>query len=178
MAKVNIKLGTTLIQMYDGAPENLDAFLDAVTRLNDTVTADFAAATAAAKEAANITVVRFIKTRLTGAARQVIADINDLQGILDAIKEHCSSKITSDNIIAKLKALKQKDSVATFCNDVEKLTSQLKSCFIKEDIPLQRASQMATKKGVETLINGVRNNDIKIILKAGNFKVKQYCKQI
>ena len=78
MAKVDIKLGTTLVQMYDGAPENLDAFVDAVNLFYDTVENDFAASTAAQQAAAKVTVVRFVKSRLTGVARQVIAEANDL----------------------------------------------------------------------------------------------------
>ncbi|XP_062535414.1 uncharacterized protein LOC134204644 [Armigeres subalbatus] len=169
MAKVDIKLGTTLVQMYDGAPENLDAFIDAVNLFNDTVVNDFAASTAAQQAAAQVTVERFVKSRLTGVARQVIAETNDLQGILDAVKQHCESKITSDNIAAKLKAVKQKESAESFCNTVEQLTAQLRSVYVREQIPVNRANAMATKKGVEALIDGVRNNDTKIILKAGTF---------
>ncbi|XP_058813587.1 uncharacterized protein LOC131677667 [Topomyia yanbarensis] len=169
MAKVDIRLGTTLVQMYDGAPENLDAFIDAVNLFNDTVVNDFAAATAAQQAAAQVTVVRFVKSRLTGVARQVIVGANDLQGIFDAVKQHCESKITSDNIIAKLKAVKQKESAESFCSAVEKLTAQLRSVYVTEQIPINRANTMATKKGVEALIDGVRNNDTKIVLKAGTF---------
>lgn len=169
MAKVDIKLGTTLVQMYNGAPENLDAFIDAVNLFHDTVENEFAASTDVQQAAARVTVVRFVKSRLTGVARQVIAEANDLQEILDAVKQHCESKITSDNIIAKLKTLRQKESAESFCSDIEKLTAQLRTVYVREQIPLNRANTMATKKGVEALIDGVRNNDTKIILKAGTF---------
>ncbi|XP_055527412.1 uncharacterized protein LOC129720025 [Wyeomyia smithii] len=79
MAKVDIRLGTTLVQTYDGAPENLEAFIDAVNLFNDTVTNDFANATAPQKEAAQLTVLRFVKTRLAGVARQVITDAINLE---------------------------------------------------------------------------------------------------
>lgn len=72
-------------------------------------------------------------------------------------------------MIAKLKTLKQKDSAENFCNEVEKLTSQLKSIYIREQIPVDRAHAMATKKGVETLINGTKTDETRIILKAGTF---------
>lgn len=107
------------------APENLDAFIDAVNLFRDTVENDFAASTSVQQAAARVTVVRFVKSRLTGVARQVIAEANDLQEILDAVKQHCESKITSDNIIAKLKTLRQKESAESFCSDIEKLTTQL-----------------------------------------------------
>lgn len=167
--KVDVKLGTTLIQMYDGAPQHLDAFIDSVNLFNDTVQSDFAAATAAQKQTAQVTVVKLVKSRLTGVARQVIAGADDLQGIIDAVKQHCESKITSDNVLAKLKATRQKDSIETFCNEVETLTTQLKSCYVREEIPANRANTMATKKGVEALISGSKNTDTKLILKAGTF---------
>lgn len=169
MAKVDIKTGTSLIAMYDGAPENLNAFLDAVSLFQDLVNADFAAASQAAKDAAQATIIRFVKTRITGLARQVIAELNDLQEILDAIKNNCGSKVTSDNVVAKLKALKQKDSTESFCNKVEELTVQLRTSYIKEKIPMDRANIMATKVGIETLISGIKNTETKIILKAGQF---------
>lgn len=136
---------------------------------NDTVENEFNAATAAQKQAAQVTVVRFVKSRLTGIARQIIADADDLEAIINALKQHCESKITSDGTVAKLKALKQKDSIETFCNEVENLTSQLKSCYVREQIPVDRANTMATKKGVEALVIGIKNTDTKLILKAGSF---------
>lgn len=48
--------------MYDGTPENLDAFVDAATLLKDYVAADQVA-----------TAVRFLETRLTGKARLGLA---------------------------------------------------------------------------------------------------------
>lgn len=113
--------------------------------------------------------MNFVKSRLTGVARQVIAGINDLPGILTAVRQHCEYKITSDNLLAKLKAVKQKDSTEAFCNEVEKLTTQLRSCYLREEIPAARANTMAVKKGVEALITGIKNTDTKLILKAGTF---------
>lgn len=167
--KVDIKLGTTLVQMYDGAPGNLEAFIDAVTLFNDTVENEFNGATADQKQAAQVTVFRFVKSRLSGIARQVVTGSNDLQAIMDALQQHCESKVTSDGLVAKLRALKQKDSIETFCNEIENLTSRLKSCYVKEQIPVDRANIMATKKGVESLISGIKNTDTKLILKAGSF---------
>lgn len=166
---VDIKLGTSLVPVYNGTPEHLESFVDAVNLFSDTVVNTFAGATADQQAAAQVTVTRFVKTRLTGVARQVIAEANDLQGILNAVKQHCEPKTTSDNIIAKLKAVKQKDSAESFCNEVEKLTAQLKATYVREQIPLDRASIMATKKGVDALIDGTKSSDTKIILKAGTF---------
>lgn len=170
MPSVDIKLGTALVNTYDGSPEKLDSFLDAVTLFADTTEAEYASATAAQKEAAQVTLVRFVKTRLTGVARQVIGELNNLQEILDIIKLRCATKATSDSILAKLRAAKQTSSTENFCENLEKLTNDLKYAYITEKIPQDTAEKMSTKRGVEALINGLKNSDTKLILKAGNFE--------
>lgn len=115
MPTVDIKLGTALVNTYDGSPNQLKAFLDAVALFADTVEAEFENATAAQKAAAQVTVVRFVKTRLTGEARQAIGELNDLQQIVDEIKSRCASKITSDGIVAKLKVVMQNTTSKNFC---------------------------------------------------------------
>lgn len=169
MPTVDIKLGTALVNTYDGCSEKLNAFIDAVALFNDTVDAEFAAATAAQKTAATETVFKFIKTRLTGNARQAITGAQNLNEVLTKIKNQCASKITSDNLKAKLGALKQKGSLDEFCDQVEQLTLRLTSTYIDEEIPMVKANQMATKSGIETLINGVNNHETKLILRAGTF---------
>ena len=169
MPIVDIKLGTSLINTYDGCPDNLNTFLDAVSLYKDTVNTEFAAATAEQRAAADTTVFKFIKTRLTGIARQIINGANSTDEIVLKLKEQCSPKITADSLRAKLKAAKQKGNLTQFCEEIEQLTSRLASQYIDETIPANKANQMATKAGIETLINGITNPEAKIILKAGNF---------
>lgn len=106
---------------------------------------------------------------MTGIARQAIGELNETQAMLDANKTRCASKTTSDNILAKLKSVKQSSTTENFCDAVEKLTNDLRSAYITEKIPQDRAEIMATKRGVETLISGIKNSDTKLILKAGTF---------
>lgn len=56
-----------------------------------------------------------------------------------------------------------------FCKEVEKLTQQLAATYIDETIPTDKAMQMATKSGIESLINGIDHADSKLILRAGTF---------
>lgn len=169
MAKVNIKTGATLINMYDGNPKNLDAFLDSVALFVDIVNNENAAASQAAKDAANATTLRFIKTRLTETARQSIPENANLDQLIDALKTNCSSKTTAENVLAKLKNTKQTSSTEDFCTEVEKLTQELKSIYIRNRIPGDVALQMATKCGVDALIAGTKNSETKTILRAGTF---------
>ena len=169
MPKVDFKLGTSLVQTYDGSPENLNTFVDAVILFRDNTLEEFQEATVAQIATANETLLKFIKTRLTGTARQAISSAQNLDEILNTLKEQCGSKINSDNIKSKLGTLKQKGSIDDFCEQVEKLTLTLATTYINESIPANKANQMATKQGVDTLINGISNNDTKIILRAGKF---------
>lgn len=169
MAKVNIKTGATLINMYDGNPKNLDAFLDSVALFVDIVNNENAAASQAAKDAAKATTLRFIKTRLTETARQSIPENANLDQLIDALKTNCSSKTTAENVLAKLKNTKQTSSTEDFCTEVEKLTQELKSIYIRNRIPGDVALQMATKCGVDALIAGTKNSETKTILRAGTF---------
>lgn len=170
MPTVDMKLGTSLVNTYDGSPGQLSAFVDAVELFSDTVDTTFNAASAAEKATAQATVVRFVKTRLTGKARQAIGELNDLQQIIDAIKLRCGAKISADGVLAKLKAARQTSSTEIFCETVEKLTNDLRSAYINENIPADTAEKMATKRGVEALANGIKNPDTKLILKAGTFE--------
>lgn len=86
MPTVDIKLGTTLVHIYDGSPDNLHSFLDAVALFSDTVNAEFAEATADQNTAAMETVFKFVKTRLTGVARQSITGARNLTETLDKLK--------------------------------------------------------------------------------------------
>lgn len=169
MPKVDIKLGTSLVQTYDGSPDNMLAFLDAVELFSNTVEDEFTGSTAELKAAARETVYKFVKTRLTGKARQVIVGVENITQLIAKIKEQCSSKVNSDQIRAKLKALKQKGSINDLCDEVEKLTLQLATKYAEEKIPIDKANQMATKCGIETLINGTTSSDCKLVLKAGSF---------
>lgn len=169
MAKVDLKTGTALVDTYDGSPEKLDSFLDSIRLFSDLVNSTNADASAAAKTAAQTTVTRFIRSRLSGTARQAVPENANFDQIIAALKEHCSSKITAENILAKLKNVKQTTSTESFCEEVENLSSKLKSVYISKQIPIDVATQMATKSGIDALISGSKSKDTKLILKAGTF---------
>lgn len=169
--RVDLKLGTALVQVYDGTAEHLTTFLDAVNLFNSSVVDTFVEATAVQKAAAAATVIQFVRTRLTGKARQAVTDNEPLEETLAAVKNHCASKVTADNVIAELKTLKQSDNMIDFCQKVEKITDQLKSAYLRDNIPNQTAEKMSTKSGLDTLIRCAKSNELKTILKAGTFKL-------
>lgn len=159
----DIKTATGLIQKYDGSATELDAFIDSVNLL--------AEITAAAHTA---TAIKFIKTRISGKARSALpANPQTFDEITDAIKQVCQDTETPDSIIAKLKATQHKGDKQKFCDEVETLSQKLSTLYINNNIPADVAKKMATKAGVEALINGVSNSELKIILKASEFETVQ-----
>lgn len=113
--------------------------------------------------------IRFLKTRLFGKARSAVPpNAQTFQVITGAIKQVCKSE-TPDSILAKLKATRNKGDRQKFCEEVEILSQKLSSLYIENTTPADVANKIATKAGVDTLINGVSNTEIKIILKASEF---------
>lgn len=153
------KTATSLVQPYDGSVAGLDAFIDASNLLLEIIQAG-------EEEIA----AKFLRTRLTGKARIGLPnEAITIPLIIQDVKNRCQDKTTPESIIAKLKAIKSKQSNQKFCEEVENLTIQLKNVYIESKIPADVASKMSTKIGVEALINGVSNPDVKLILKAGTF---------
>ncbi|XP_055644655.1 uncharacterized protein LOC129780413 [Toxorhynchites rutilus septentrionalis] len=157
-AMFDLKTATALIQPYDGSPAGLDGFVDSVNLLTE-LTA----------QAHLGIVLKFVKTRLSGKARSAVpADVASMEALLDLIKQNRASKESPESVTAKLKALKPKGDSDKFLEDVEKLTTELTSLYVKNEIPLNVATKMATKVGVETLVNKITDSDTRIIMKFRN----------
>ena len=168
----DMKQATAIVPVYDGAPDDLDAFIDAINLLAELTAAENMA-----------TAVKFVKIRLTKKARLGLPNnLATLQEIADDLKRRCQRQESPDTVIAKLNQVRIKSSAMEFCEEVENLTLKLKSIYMEQQVPENVANTMATKVGLESLINGIPSNDTKLILKAGTFtdikqailKVNQY----
>lgn len=162
MTEFDMKQATSIVQTYDGSDENLAAFIDAAKLLNE-LTPDRHKGLA----------LKFIRTRLTGKARLGLPDnIASIEALLDNVKSRCESKLTSEIVLAQLKAIKERET-DKICDRVNDLTAKLSSVYLAEKLPVETATKMATKAGVETLKTKVTNSDLKLILKAGSFQTIQ-----
>jgi hypothetical protein len=159
----DLKTATSLVQNYDGSPKGLDSFIDSVNLLNELT------------NPANIaTAIKFIKTRVSGKARLAFpTNATTIAQITTAIKEACEYIESPELVLSKLKALKNKGDQQKFCDEVEALTQKLASVYVTQKIPTDVANKMATKSGVEVLIKGVSNTELKTILKARDFETIQ-----
>lgn len=158
-ATFDIKTATAVIHHYDGSAENLDAFIDAITLMKE-----LTPATEQNK------LIQFIKTRITGKARLGLpTEINTVDALIADVKQRCEEKTSPESILAKFKQLKLQSDVTTFTNEVETLTNKLKKIYLEKRIPDDVANTMATKVGVDTLIDKTTNLKTKIILSAASF---------
>lgn len=154
----DLKTAVALIPTYDGKPETLTQFVDSVELL-----------TTLTPNTQTDTLLKFVKTRLIGKARDVAQGAEDIEEILRKIKQHCGSTTTSDSLKAKLMACRQHNNAAGFVAEVEKLTSQLAAQYLFEGIPPDAARKLAETAGVEAVKKGTKNPQMKLILTAGTF---------
>lgn len=155
----DIKTATAVISHYDGSAENLDAFIDATKLMKELTAASL-----------HSKLIQFVRTRLTGKARlglpAVLATVDDL--IAD-VKKRCEEKTTPEGILAKLKQLKPSTDTTKLTTEVETLTAKLKAIYLGKQIPEAVADSMATKAGIDALIEKTTNLEAKIILSAATF---------
>ncbi|KAK9722048.1 hypothetical protein QE152_g19872 [Popillia japonica] len=122
---------------FDGSFDKLQSFLDSLALLqaNSEGHADRALA--------------FVKTRLTGKARDLINDDITIDDILKALKSNIKGE-SSKVISAKLLNLKQnfKDT-SKFATEIESLATSLKRAYITEGVPNAVAQTYATDIAVQ-----------------------------
>nr|XP_029731195.1 uncharacterized protein LOC115267842 [Aedes albopictus] len=154
-----IKVISTLVPQYEGESEKLSCVLDALRAVNTLIT-----------DATRQMSIQVILARFSGKARNAIGqNPQTVQEIIDALEQRCKSTETPEMIIAKLNSMKQQGEISKFTECVEKLTTQLENAYISDNIPAQTAAKMAVSAGVKSLTNGIKTQDSKILLKAGQF---------
>ena len=111
-----------------------------------------------------------ILSRLEGKARAAVgSNPQDVEEIIQKLKDKCKITIAPETVVAKLNATKQSGEVSKFTQDIEKLTLELERAYINEQVPVDTASRMAVKAGVKALASGIRSEETKLLLKAGQF---------
>lgn len=159
----DVKLAAAILTPYDGDAEKLSAFVDGVKFLQSVATT----------ETQQTTLKLFLLTRISGKARDSLP--NNIQGlnideIVNLITSNCESKVTIDQMLAKLNAVKEGLPKQQYCKEIEDLCSKLTKTYVRENVPLETAKKLATKASLDTLIKLVPNNNAKLVLQAGTFK--------
>lgn len=154
-----VKIISSLVPHYEGESDKLPCVVDALHAVDAFMT-----------DATRQTGIRVILSKFAGKARHAIGqNPNTVQEIIDALKQKCKSTETPEMIIAKMNSTKQSGEVSKFTESIEKLTAQLENAYIGDDIPAATATKMAVSTGIKSLINGLKQQESKLLLKAGQF---------
>lgn len=146
---------------FDGNQNQIVTFLDAIELLK---------ANCAQHEP---NAVAFVKTRLSGKARDLITSENTLEGIIATLKKGLRFE-NSQVIASKLHNLKQntKDS-AQYASEIESLAHTLKRAFISEGVPTATADNYTVNEVVRTLSKNANSDKARIVMEAGTFSTLQ-----
>lgn len=154
------KRASSIIQIYDGAAEKLEDFIFAVEYINKR--------TPASQKA---DLLEFLQLRVTGTARKSVPrNIESIELMLQKLKEKCGATDTPKTLQTKLNALKQTDSLDSFCRDLAQAAQDLENCYLGRAIPANEASQLTLDSAIDASVNGLKNKDLKQILRAGRFQ--------
>lgn len=142
---------------FDGNPNNLRSFVDSLELLKNNSN----------DHAANA--LAFVKTRLTGKARDLITDENTIDAIINTLKNGIKGE-SSHLLIAKLLNCKQnsKDS-ASYASEIESLAENLQKAYISEGVPRQIAENYAVENTVRSLSVNANNEKTRLIMQAATF---------
>lgn len=161
MASFDIKTATALLKPYDGNHEETEAFIESLELLDELTPAD-----------QKSTMIKFIKTRVSGKARYVITDEMTSVSLIKAkLRQKFTTKISSEAVLAQLKACRQGNkTLEDYALQMENLTRQLTKAYIHEDIATgEAAEKLAEKAAVHTFAKNISNPETSLILRAGNF---------
>lgn len=153
--------GKIIPNEFDGSPNKLQSFLDALELLNRNLNNH--------EENA----VCFVKTRVTGKARDLITTENSLDDIIRTLRNGIKAD-SSQLLTTKLLNLKQnsKDAVS-YSTEIESLAENLKRAYISEGVPHEIAAKYTTEKTVEALSKNINSDRAKLIIQAGTFNTVQ-----
>jgi hypothetical protein len=142
------------VTTYDGSPENLLSFIDALELISDTV-----------PEANHPIAVRVIKTKLTGSARSYISNEATIEEIITLLKENIKQE-SSALAINSMQNLK-KNNPLDYAAEMRKLCTALKSSFIAEGVPPSMAETYTAAQAAAAISK--QSHDMRLIMTANNF---------
>lgn len=157
----DLKSATALVQNFSGNYEDAEAFIEALELLNEMTPAEH-----------KDVMVKFIKTRITGKAKQALpSNVTTVEQIIAKIKEKFSAK-PSKVLLAKLKTCKQGNrKLEDFTNQLEELTRQLSKAFVAEKLATSAtADKLAENFAIDSLIDNIANPDTQIVLKSSELQ--------
>lgn len=154
-----IKVVTSLVPIYDGKGEKLENIIAALEACKPLI-----------NDANRQAAIQTILSRLENKARAAVTDNPaSIDIIINKLKEKCTVKVAPDTILAKINATRQNGNFDNFATTIEKLTIDLEKAYLGDEVPLDTATKLANNAGIRGLTNGIKNEQTKLLLKAGQF---------
>lgn len=153
--------GKLVPNQFDGSPDKLLSFLDSLELLknNSTNHADNALA--------------FVKTRLTGKARDLITNEHTITEIINKLKSGIKGE-SSRLLLAKLNNTKQNNKdPASYATDVECLAEKLKRAYITEGVPCELAENYTVEATARAVSQNASSEKARLVVEAGTFSTVQ-----
>lgn len=152
-----LSTASRLIPDYDGRPDNLQSFIDALC-LVDSI-----------KESHEAVAINLVKTKLKGAARNLISNETTLLTVITKLKSSIKGE-TVDVVTAKLMNVRQQNKSAnSYATEVDDLAKRLESAYISDGLSSDLANTYATKTAVKAIVKNATNEKVKLIMESGNF---------
>lgn len=146
---------------FDGASDKLQSMLDALNLIQANI------------ENHENDAVAYIKTRLTGRARDLISETDTLANIIHKLKTEIKSE-DSQTVMTKLLSHKQFSKDANkYATEIEELAQRLRRAYIKEGVPVPLAETYTANTTVRSLKTNANSEKIKFVMEAGTFKNSQ-----
>lgn len=154
-AKEFISLATKILPDYDGKPENLQGFIDALIILNINIGDHQALA------------IEIIKTKLKNNTRRYITEEDTIALVIAALKEKTKGE-SPKSIIKKLKSIKRNDRpICSYTQEIKELTEALSDAYLRERIPADVAEGISTEHAIETIIANTNSERVRMALATG-----------
>lgn len=96
--------------------------------------------------------LKFIRTRLQGKAREVFVEDAALNQLITILRQKCCSKVNSDSLLAQIRATRQNGKPIS--NYMDTLCSKLAAAYVSEGLAntSETASKLAEKFTSEPII--------------------------
>lgn len=157
--KFNLGLALKLVEKYDGDAVTLQNFIETIELLRDEST-----------DIAEAILIKFIKSRLTGAAHGAIDTAATIAEDIDALKAKFSVKLTPKAVEAEMRLVKQRNSIADYGAEIDKLAAKLSAAYVsnKTFATEAAASSIVQPIAVDVFISGLKNSAQAFLVKARN----------
>lgn len=150
-------LASKLLPDFDGKPENLRSFLDALTLLDSV------------KDTHEAVAINLIKTKLKGTARNLISDESTINNVIATLTGNVKGE-SVEVIQAKLMNVRQGGKNANaYVSEIESLTRSLESAYISDGLSQQLAQRYTTQAAVKAITRNATNERVKLIMESGTF---------